>query len=200
MCNEVRRIVALGQIRETFDSIRIPLRFPEGLPNFGPAESVRITDSNPIVRVSADRSSAELMMRRWSWRGAGGRPVFNYRSEGREFRNSASQGRCLVVADGFYEFTASEDPAARRKAKWLFTMRGAPFFCIAGLWRGTDDPAVEAFTLLTTSAGPDVAPYHQRQICILKPADWAGWLDGSGPAAELLHPLAEGSLDVERVA
>lgn len=197
MCNEVRRMIALGQVRDDFAQLRVPLRFPEGLPNFQPLESIRITDQNAIVRGGVE--GAELVMRRWSWSGPSGKPVYNYRSEGRSFRNGESGGRCLVIADGFYEFTAHSDPKSKRKHKWLFTKAGEPFFCIAGLWR-RDAAVGEAFTLLTTEPGPDVAPYHSRQICVLERGDWARWLDDKVPAGEVLGPLGAGRLAVEQVA
>src|SRR4028118_2317758 len=132
MCNEQRRRVALGQIRDDFSQIRIPLRFPEGLPNLAPLGAIRITDPNAIIRAAGEETgAAELVVRRWSWPGPGGKPVYNYRSEGRSF----TSGRCLIVADGFYEFTAPADPAKKRKDKWLFTLKDHDWFCIAGLWR-----------------------------------------------------------------
>ena len=195
MCNEQRRRIALGQIREDWSQTRIPLRFPEGLPNLAPLDSIRITDPNAIIRASADApGEAELVVRRWSWPGPGGKPVYNFRSEGREFPS----GRCLIVADGFYEFTAPADPKKKRKDKWLFTLKGEPWFCIAGLWRGHDQVG-EAYTMLTTEPGADVAPYHDRQVVVLPPRDWARWLDPTVPAAEVLKPLPERSLEVEPV-
>ena len=195
MCNEQRRRIALGQIREDWSQTRIPLVFPEGLPNLAPLDSIRITDPNAIVRASrAQEGEAELVVRRWSWPGPGGKPVYNYRSDGREF----PRGRCLIVADGFYEFTAPADPAKKRKDKWLFTLAGEPWFCIAGLWR-VDAKVGEAYAMLTTEPGPDVAPYHNRQVVVLPPADWARWLDPAVPAAELMRPLPAGSLEVEQV-
>ena len=195
MCNEQRRRVALGQIREDWSQTRIPLVFPEGLPNLAPLDSIRITDPNAIIRAAGDKAgAAELVVRRWSWPGAGGRPVYNFRSEGREFPH----GRCLIVADGFYEFTAPADPGKKRKDKWLFTLSGEPWFCIAGLWR-TDAKIGEAYTMLTTEPSADVAPYHNRQVVVLRPGDWTRWLDPAAPAAELLRPLPAGSLDVEQV-
>jgi putative SOS response-associated peptidase YedK len=198
MCNEVRRTVALGQVRDDFSFTRIPLQFPEGAPNLAPLESIRITDPNAIIRPSTTgEQGAELVTRRWSWPGPNGKPVFNMRSEGHDFGFSESGGRCLVVADGFYEYTAAEDPKAKRKHKWLFTMRGQDWFCIAGLWRKT--AAGEAFTLLTTAPGPDIEPYHNRQIVILSRDDWAAWLDPAIPAADLAKPLPAGSLDVAQI-
>lgn len=192
MCNEIRRNIALGHIRDDFSQIRIPLHFPDGLPNLPAAESVRITDPNPIVRMGTE--GAELAVRRWSWPGAGGKPVYSYRSEGRRFES----GRCLIVADGFYEFTQAADPQAKRKHKWLFTAVGEPFFCIAGLWRR--DPAVgEAFTMLTVAAGPDVAPYHGRQIAVLAREEWGRWLDSAVPAGELLRPAPAGRFEVTQI-
>lgn len=204
MCNEARRRVALGQIREDFSQIRIPLRFPEGLPNLAAADSVRITDPNPIVRAAAapaegrEERAAELVVRRWSWPGTHGRPVYNLRSEGREFGETGTSGRCLIVVDGFYEFTTPADPGKKRKDKWLFTRAGEEWFCIAGFWRRHPEVG-EAFTMLTCAPGPDVAPYHDRQVVVLGQADWARWLDPSVPAAELLQPSPAGSLEVEQV-
>jgi putative SOS response-associated peptidase YedK len=50
--------------------------------------------------------------------------------------------------------------------------------------------------MLTTEPGPDVAPYHNRQIAVLPLSEWKAWLDYSAPAAELLKPLPAGSLKV----
>jgi putative SOS response-associated peptidase YedK len=69
---------------------------------------------------------------------------------------------------------------------------------IAGLIR--DAPGVgEAFTMLTTEPGPDVAPYHGRQIGVLPAADWGAWLDYSRAARDLLKPLPGGSLEVRQM-
>ena len=202
MCNENRRRIALGLVRDGFSETRIPLRFPEGMPNLEPLDSIRITDRNAIVRTAREADAApgeaELVIRRWSWPGPNGKPVYNFRSEGREFGNSNAGGRCLIVADGFYEFTAPADPKQKRKDKWLFTLAGEPWFCIAGIWR-TSAEVGEAFTMLTTEPGPDVAPYHSRQIVVLERSDWARWLDPSVPAREILRPLPAGRLDVEKV-
>ena len=111
---------------------------------------------------------------------------------------SSPSGRCLIPADGFYEFTDPADRKKKRKDKWLFTKTGEPWFCIAGIWRAVKDVG-EAFTMLTVSPGPDVAPYHDRQIAILNRADWAAWLDPSAPAKTSLKPLPAGSLAVEQV-
>jgi hypothetical protein len=62
-------------------------------------------------------------------------------------------GRCLIIADGFYEFTDPADKKKKRKDKWLFTKRGEPWLCIAGIWRANKDVG-EAFTMLTMDTFP----------------------------------------------
>jgi putative SOS response-associated peptidase YedK len=66
---------------------------------------------------------------------------------------------------------------------------------IAGLVRDTPDVG-EAFTMLTTDPGADIAPYHNRQIALLPPAAWRSWMDYSAPAGDLLRPAPAGSLEV----
>jgi putative SOS response-associated peptidase YedK len=53
--------------------------------------------------------------------------------------------------------------------------------------------------MLTTSPGPDIEPYHGRQVVLLRPPPWAAWLYLTKPENELLNPLPAGSLSVETV-
>jgi putative SOS response-associated peptidase YedK len=126
MCNDYRARVELDTIRQDFSEIKIRIRFPEGIPNLQPRNDVRITDAGPMVRAPADHpGAADLVQRRWSWPGPGGKPVYNFRSENREF----ASGRCLIIADGFYEFTPHSDPKSKRKHKWLFVSGVATPHC-----------------------------------------------------------------------
>ena len=188
MCNLYQLEKSVDAVRRLFAELQIPLEFPEGIPNLQP-RSVRITDRAPIVRWARDRETAELVERRWSWPAPTGKPVFNMRSDGREF----GKDRCLVLADGFYEFTTAADPKQKKKDCWLF--KPGTDFAIAGLVRA--DAAVgEAFTLLTVPPGEDIAPYHNRQIALLTPPQWRAWLDGSARSVNLLAPSAAGTLAV----
>jgi putative SOS response-associated peptidase YedK len=103
-------------------------------------------------------------------------------------------GRCLVPASHFFEFTGTKSP----KQKWKFTKAGEDWFCFAGLWRPMPQGG-EAFTLLTTEPGPDVAPIHNRQMVILERSNWSAWLELTGNEAELLLALPADSLNVEQV-
>ena len=195
MCNDYRLEVDIASVAEDFSNLKIKIEFSEGVPNLAPRADIKITDVGAIVRTSASgRGSGDLVQRRWSWPGKTGKPVYNFQSDGREF----TSGRCLIVADGFYEFTKPDDPKKKLKDKWLFTKRGEAIFCIAGIWRA--HPQVgEAFTMLTMPPGPDVAAYHNRQIAVLDRGRWADWLDPAVPAAEVLQALPPGSLDVIQV-
>jgi len=180
---------------EDFDDLEINVEVPEGIPNVEPRADIKMTDVAPIVKgIEARRGAGELVNRRWSWPGNNQKPVYNYRSEGRDFTSH----RCLILADGFYEFTDPENPKQKRLDKHLFTMAGQRWFCIAGIWRSHPEVG-EAFTMLTMDAGDDVAPYHHRQIIPLAKDRWSDWLDPSVPAAEVLGHLPKGSLQATRI-
>ncbi|QNM82133.1 SOS response-associated peptidase family protein [Sphingomonas sabuli] len=188
MCNLYRIERSPDAIRRLFEDVQIPLTFPEGAPNIQPVD-VRITDRAPVVRWNADH--AELVVRRWSWPSSYGSPLFNLRSDGRNF----PRDRALIPFDGFYEYTKPADPGQKTKDRWLFTPAEGRTFAIAGLIK--DNPDVgEAFTLLTAPPGPDVAPLHGRQIVLLPSDVWRSWLDGSARSADLLVPTGPGELVV----
>ena len=146
---------------------------------------MRIGDTAPIVRLGA--GGLVGAMETWAWKGTHGKPVFNFVSEGRDF--SRSDGG-LVFADGFYEFTAPAAPKVKLKDKHLFKLAGAPWFWIAGVVKEG------AFSLLTTAPGPDLAPYHDRQIILLPPERGLEWLELSRPAGDLLRAPPAGALRV----
>lgn len=189
MCNLYRIEKNPDAIRRLFADVQIPLTFPEGIPNFEPRD-VRISEKAPIVRFNQAQGVAELVELRWSWPTPTGKPVFNMRSDGREF----GKDRCLVIADAFYEFTTPDDPKQKRKDCWSFRPTEGEF-AIAGIVRSNPDVG-EAFTMLTVPPGPDIVPYHNRGVALLTPPQWRAWLDGSAKSVEALQPAVEGSLTV----
>ncbi|HEX6861023.1 MAG TPA: SOS response-associated peptidase family protein [Caulobacteraceae bacterium] len=187
MCNDYRlkHLTAAG-LFEGVSQLKIPFRWAAGgPPNFEPRDDIRITDRAPVLRWAGD--AAELATLPWAWK-QNGRPVFNFRADGRDFSRSE---RVLIPTDGFYEFTAPADPGKKLKDKWLFTLTGEPWFWIAGIVKEG------AFSMLTTPPGEDVAPYHDRQVAVVPLARTAEWLVEASPA--VLQPLAPGSLSVEKV-
>ena len=192
MCNNYRNRIPLEAYRAAFGD----LQTPGGAPNLEPRDSIRITEPAPVIRLDAQGRS-ELVQMRWSWPGPGGKPVYNFRSEGRRF----ASGRCLIPAGGFYEFTDPEPPAPKRakKVRWVFTAVDQSWFCIAGLYRPGAADGADAFSMLTAQPGPDVAPYHSRQVVVLGPDTWSTWLSGKTPE-QVLGPTPAGTLQVERDA
>jgi putative SOS response-associated peptidase YedK len=154
MCNDYGNHIPYSAYLEAFSETRIPVRFPIAAPNLQPREDIWPTDTAPVIRQAED--GVEFTQLRWGFPPARpkGAPVINFRSEGRRF----PKGRCLVPASHFFEFTGAKSP----KSKWKFTKAGEGWFCFAGLWRPMPDGAGDAFTLLTTEPGPDVAPIHNR--------------------------------------
>lgn len=188
--------VDIASIVEDFEDLKIRIKMPEGKPNVPARDDIRMTDMAPIVRSDEGaRGMGELVNRRWSWPGNRGKPIYNFRTEGRELRSHCA----LILADGFYQFTDPPVPRPKDKRldKWLFTMKDHDWFCIAGIWR--ESPAGEAFTMLTMNAGPDVSPYHHRQIIPLTHDQWGHWLDPTVPAKHVLGRLPQGSLPVIQV-
>lgn len=192
MCNAYEqhvRWVEYCQMMQALE-LEIPTRQTElDLPQ---ADDIRINDMGPVMRATGNMIELAQMNFSFPPSGPRGGPVFNFRSEGRDFADSK---RCLIPASGFYEFTGKKYP----KTKHRFSLIGAPFMAIAGLWREAQGNHPASFTMLTTSPGPDVAPYHDRQVVVLQPDNWSAWLHLTKPQGELLRPLPEGSLIAETV-
>lgn len=189
MCNEYARKANLKELENEFGKVERVAAFEwEGglAPNdIDPKDSVRISDTAPIVRSKGDRLVGAMTP--WAWRGPGGKPVFNFKSEGRDFSHN---DRVLIPATGFYEYTTPAAPKVKLKDRHLFTMAGEPWFWIAGIVRDG------AFSMLTTAPGPDVVAYHDRSIVILTPAAGLDWLALSRPGAQILRPPTAGTLTV----
>ncbi|MCA1653513.1 MAG: SOS response-associated peptidase [Sphingomicrobium sp.] len=192
MCNDFGNHVAYADYAEALRQLRMPILAPVAPPNLEPRDDIWPSEIAPVFRRYDE--GVELAQLRWGFEPSNpkGRAVINFKSEGRSFANSR---RCLVPASHFFEFKGEKAP----KAKFKFTLVGEPWFCFAGLWSPGSPEKGEAFTLLTTAPGPDVAPIHNRQMAVLRPEDWRSWLDLSKPEAELLTALPCGTLHVEQV-
>lgn len=107
------------------------------------------------------------------------------------YRAAFRQRRCLVLADGFYEWQKS--PAG--KQPYYIRLADDRPFAFAGLWERWQDktlkdaPIIESCTVITTDANRLVQPIHDRMPAILAPEDYAHWLDPHVAAAEQLTPL-----------
>jgi len=189
MCNAYEQQVTHAEYRKAIAALEGSKADESALETSG---EIRIGDLGPVLRAAGN--GVELVLMRFGWpppRPKAG-PVFNFRSDKRHFADSR---RCVIVLSGFFEFTGTKYP----KTKHRFTLKSSPVMGIAGLWHEGEGDDPPSFTMLTTPPGPDIEPYHDRQVCVLRPDEWGAWLYLSKPEADLLKPLPAGSLKVETV-
>ena len=115
------------------------------------------------------------------------------------FRRPFGRFRCLIIADGFYEWRTAHEAglgagADRRAPKEAFhiTRTGGGAFAFAGLWSIWRDERskLRSCAILTTAANSAIAPLHDRMPVILAPETEAAWLDPSTPRTQLIELLA----------
>jgi len=197
MCNRFRNRLGWTDYAEDFSQLKIPLRFPTAAPNLEPRDDIRPTNLASIIKPidPADLSAGvglhpyrwDLVPHFWKKPIRGKFLATNARAETvatiPAFRDAFKKRRCLVPADGFYEWTGPKGA----KTKWLFTV-DEPWFCFGGLWdhAETADGPVDSFTIVTTAAGTFAQKYHDRQPLILDRDRWVDWLDVSHDARDLL--------------
>ena len=180
-----------GELRQRFplgESVEIRRRF-----NVAPGDRVL------AVRVHEGAATGDLLrwgfVPPWADDPAVGFKMINARSETvaekPAYRDAFRSHRCLIVADGFYEWRRE----GGRQPFHITRARGEPF-AFAGLHTSWKDPQGEwlrSCTILTTQANEAIASIHPRMPVILAPEDEAVWLDPETPAHHLqalLHPLA----------
>src|SRR5271157_3426680 len=116
------------------------------------------------------------------------------------FRAAFKSRRCLVPADGYYEWKKRKEG---QKQPYLARNADGTPFAFAGLWekwQAPEDQIIESCTILTTDANDLTQPIHDRMPVILKPADYDLWLDPQVKAPNLLKPLLRPYPSEEMVA
>ncbi len=118
------------------------------------------------------------------------------------FRSAFAKRRCLVPADGFYEWRGAK--GAKQPYRILSADGG--LFAFAGLWERWEKgggEALESFTIITTKTNCKLAPLHGRMPVILDPVDFERWLSpdlAANDALELLRPAPDGAVDFHAVS
>ncbi len=164
------------------------------LPPLGPRYNIAPTQAVLAVRRAAE-GDREGVLLRWglvpSWAAdlSIGNRLLNARAETvlekPSFRTAFQRRRCLLPADGFYEWRT----VAGKKQPLHFRFRDGRLFALAGLWErwlGPDGP-VESCTVLTTGANDLVRPVHDRMPVILPPERYDAWLDPGNTDLPLLR-------------
>ncbi len=163
---------------------------PSDLAALAPRYNIAPTQSVPVIRAGEARRVASLM--RWglvpSWAKAltGLPQMINARAEGiadkPSFRTPLRKQRCLIPADGFYEWQAPKPPAKTKIPHWIGLANGEPF-ALAGLWSVwrpkdvLDAEPLFSCAIITTAANAGVRALHERMPVILPRDAEARWLD-----------------------
>lgn len=169
------------------------------LPDLAPRYNIAPTQQVAVVRAAEAGRSCELMgwglIPAWAKDSAIGGKLINARSETAaekpSFRSAMRQRRCLVLADGFYEWQAGSGKG-KGKQPFYMTMDDERPFAMAGLWEAwhdADGTTRNTCTILTTTANELLAPIHDRMPVILPPEEYTRWLDPGMRHAEALHDL-----------
>ncbi|MEX0758725.1 MAG: SOS response-associated peptidase [Tistlia sp.] len=195
MCGRYTLTSPLEALKELFGFLERP--------NLEPRANIAPTQEVLVVRLGEDgeRHAASLrwgLLPPWAVDGRVGARLINARAEGvtrqPAFRKAFAARRCLVAADGFYEWQAQE---GGKQPYRICRQDGGPF-AFAGLWERWHDPAapkeapVESCTILTTEANALLRPIHQRMPVILPAEAHGAWLAPDSAAEDLqalLRPL-----------
>lgn len=161
--------------------------------------SWNVAPTDEVLAVAERRGGRALGSFRWglvpSWAKdpSIGARMINARAEtlAKKFRPAFERRRCLVPADGFYEW--EKLPDGKRQPYYFHRADGAPL-TFAGLWEFWRDPRnaeieLRTCTIITTDANDIVRPVHDRMPAVLAPSDWARWLDRDQHDVESLAPL-----------
>ncbi len=168
------------------------------IPDMPPRYNIAPTQPVAAVRVAAADQAREMVMLHWGlipfWAKDPkiGARLINARSETAaekpSFRAAFQRRRCLVIADGFYEWQKQNGT----KQPFFIHLRDSRPFAFAGLWerwQGPDSDLVESCTLLTTEPNDLLRLVHNRMPVILHPDDYTLWLDPTVQNRDLLQPL-----------
>lgn len=160
------------------------------MPNFPPRYNIAPTQPVALVRRAANQTKGamrEFALARWglvpSWaKQIGSKPLINARcetvAEKPSFRAAFRHRRCLVPADGYYEWRRGGEGPPQ---PYLIRPRARGLFAMAAIWEcwiSADGSELDTVAILTMPAGPKLGAIHHRTPCILGPGQWDGWMDG----------------------
>jgi len=205
-----------GRLTLTSDKDDLQSRFGYVNPSrdlFTPRYNIAPSQNCPVVTVNEDKRV--LIMMRWGlvpfWAKdvKSGYNLINAKAETLKekasFRTPFKKKRCLVLADGFYEWTHSEKKGA--KQPYRFVLKNREPFAFAGLWDEWNNPDGEkllTFTIITTSANELMGPIHDRMPVILHEKDEGMWLDpqlsDTDKLSTLLNPYPSDEMEAYKVS
>ena len=179
------RYSILGEISQIL--LRFDVDEQLGLEKFSPRYNVAPTQKNPVVFTNEQKKRILMPMRwglipRWAKDETIGNRMINARaetvSEKPSFKDSLMRRRCLIPADGYYEWEKTGKPGKR--TPFRIVLKSNELFAFAGLWEVWTNQigqAIRTYTIITTQADELVGKIHPRMPIILKPENENVWLD-----------------------
>ncbi|HYX15906.1 MAG TPA: SOS response-associated peptidase [Nostoc sp.] len=160
--------------------------------NIAPTQMVATVLQNPESEKREFKQLYWGLIPSWAKDAGMGAKLINARAETvaekPSFRSAFKHRRCLVIADGFYEWQRQEG----KKQPFYFRLQDGQPFAFAGLWEKWRSPANEEIiscTILTTAANELLQPIHERMPVILEPEDYDLWLDSQVQTPQTLQQL-----------
>jgi len=195
-----------GRYYRRSDKQRIAEAYRIGVPptfDILPSYNIAPQTFQPVIRPNRETGERELAQMRWGlipyWAKDAkiAYSTINAKAEtcatSPAFREALKRRRCLVPADGFYEWARID---AKTKQPWAFALTDGSPFAFAGLWEQWKDKAtgqpLETYTILTTEPNELTATVHNRMPVILAPRDYDRWMAPADPAqlpVDLLRPF-----------
>ncbi|SNR29818.1 SOS response-associated peptidase [Actinoplanes regularis] len=194
MCGRYATTRSSADLSQFFEAVDVTAEL-------SPSWNVAPTDPVPLVRESVTHAARVLDTARWGlvppWAAdlRQGARMINARAETvatlKTFAPSFARRRCLVPADGWYEWVRD---GKRKQAFYMTPADGTPL-ALAGIWSawGKTEPVLTC-SVITTAALGELKRVHDRMPLILPPDRWADWLAGEGDPESLLSPPGERAL------
>jgi putative SOS response-associated peptidase YedK len=190
MCGRFTLTVDPAQLQDTFGGYTFP---PQFAPRFN------IAPTQPVLAIPNDgKNKADFfvwgLIPSWAKDPSFGNRLINARgetlAEKPSFRGGYKYKRCLIFADGFYEW--KKQPGTRTKVPYFIHMKDRQPFAFAGLWdewNSPDGSQVRSSTIITIEPNELMAPLHNRMPVILPPYAYTQWLDPAPRTPESLESL-----------
>ncbi len=192
MCGRYTQTCSGEAIAQTFELQHIPDLQPRY--NIAPTQAVSAIAQNEESR--AYRIFQWGLVPSWSKDPSIGSRMINARSETAaekpSFRAPFKRRRCLIIADGFYEWQRSANAQSGPKQPYYIQLKTRSLFGFAGLWdawESGDGSYLETCTILTTEPNDLMQPIHNRMPVIVHPEDYDLWLDPSLQEGDRLQSL-----------
>jgi putative SOS response-associated peptidase YedK len=201
MCGRFTLTVDPAQLKEAFPWLEAPPELPPSY-NIAPSQPVAVIANNNADQVDFFKWG---LVPSWAKDSSIGNRMINARAESLvekpSFRTAFRRRRCLVLADGFYEW--QKDPGGKTKIPMYIRMTAQKPFAFAGLWESWNAPdgsLLLSCAIITTSPNPLVASIHDRMPVILSEDAYSLWLDPEERLPTDLQPLLRPYPEEEMIA